>query len=131
MKFLFAAEAQANRARVCSKLSAWGIAKLADRASMDGSGYGCKTVQTATRELGHSLCTPAPASPCAVVQGTQCFWLENQSGNSCWVPAGARAPDFNSCLRADSCNGGGSASGGGCYKWSNGSTGERAPWPAR
>ena len=54
--------------------------------------------------------------------------MENTSGNYCWVPW--NGTDLDQCKRLDSCDGGDGWSGGGCYKWSDGSSGARAPWPA-
>ncbi|WP_219988860.1 hypothetical protein [Leucothrix pacifica] len=49
-------KATAQRATYCKSLQAWDIARLANGASMDGSGYQCKTRPSDTRQLGHSLC---------------------------------------------------------------------------
>lgn len=67
---------------------------------------------------------------CAVHTGTGCYWMENTSGHYCWVPAHT-ADTFEECHAMDSCDGGKGQSNGGCYKWADGSTGERARWPAR
>lgn len=62
---------------------------------------------------------------CEVFEGEGCFWMENTSGHYCWVPA---PYDFEGCFAADSCDGGLSYSGGGCYKWADGSQGQRHSW---
>jgi hypothetical protein len=54
--------------------------------------------------------------------------MENTSGNFCWVPWEGR--DIGTCKQLDSCDGGDAVSGGGCYKWSDSSSGTRAPWPS-
>ncbi len=69
-----------------------------------------------------------PPVLCEVYQGDGCYWMENTSGNFCWVPWEGR--DMGTCKRLDSCDGGGGVSGGGCYKWSDSSSGTRAPWPS-
>ncbi|OED38156.1 hypothetical protein AB833_20985 [Chromatiales bacterium (ex Bugula neritina AB1)] len=60
--------------------------------------------------------------------GTQCYWMENSSGNYCWVKSPSGVGDINSCKALDSCNGGGGASGGGCYKWAECPNCNRFPW---
>ena len=72
--------------------------------------------------------TVAPEPKCAVHELEGCYWMENTSGNYCWVPW--TDTDLAQCKRLDSCDGGDGWSGGGCYKWSDGSSGARAPWPA-
>ncbi len=42
--------------RYCAYLSTWDIARLANNASMDGRGYGCKVRPDDNRSLGASLC---------------------------------------------------------------------------
>ena len=69
---------------------------------------------------------PAP-TVCAVQKGEGCYWMENTSGAYCWVPWTDTTIDR--CWQLDSCDGGAGLSGGGCYKWSDGSSGERHPWP--
>jgi hypothetical protein len=71
---------------------------------------------------------PAPAqSPCAAYSGTGCYWMENSSGNYCWVPADW-ANTFEECFAMDSCDGGRGESGGGCYKWAESSHANRVAW---
>lgn len=65
---------------------------------------------------------------CASYEGTGCYWMENTSGNYCWIPAGWGST-IEECFGLDSCNGGLSQSGGGCYKWADGSNDDRYPWP--
>jgi hypothetical protein len=55
-------EANAQRDAICRQLGQWDIARLANGGSMDGPGYGCKTRPSDTRQLGHSLCKPSPAT---------------------------------------------------------------------
>jgi hypothetical protein len=77
------------------------------------------------------LTLPAAASAdepvCESYVGTGCYWMENTSGNYCWVPS-SWTPSFRDCFAADSCDGGLGRSGGGCYKWATGSDAPRAPW---
>lgn len=51
-----------------------------------------------------------------------CYWMENVSGRFEWVPAEVgglyRGEGYQRCFELDSCAGGKSESGGGCYKWS-------------
>ena len=58
-------------------------------------------------------------SPCQLYsfEANTCFWMENYSGNYCWVPA---ERSFTNCQASDSCSPGGGAypGPGGCYKWS-------------
>lgn len=62
-----------------------------------------------------------------VTQGTGCYWMENFSGNFCFIPAG-NASDINACFALDSCSGGLGYSGGGCYKWADCSNCTAYPW---
>lgn len=66
---------------------------------------------------------------CEVTEGEGCYWL--QADGACWVPAPpSDATTFERCRDYDSCQmGGGGESGGGCYKWSDGSNGAPQPWP--
>ena len=72
--------------------------------------------------------TDTSTEACATVDGVGCYWMENESGNSCWIAAPEGAISFEECAALDACNGGGGESGGGCYKWSDGSDGERTSW---
>lgn len=45
-----------NRDKLCNILGEWDIARLANGASMDGKGYGCKVRSDDNRGVGHSLC---------------------------------------------------------------------------
>ena len=66
---------------------------------------------------------------CDYFAGEACYWMENTDGNYCWVPAPEGDVDQETCQVLDSCSeGGGGESGGGCYKWSENSTGEGAAW---
>ncbi|MDE1460687.1 hypothetical protein [Spartinivicinus poritis] len=49
-------EVKANYTDICSMLGSWDIVRLANGASLDGPGYGCKMRANDTRKLGHSLC---------------------------------------------------------------------------
>jgi hypothetical protein len=64
---------------------------------------------------------------CTPYLGQRCYWMENTSGNSCWVPA-TGVGSFQGCYAMDSCNGGLGRSGGGCYKWADCSGCARYPW---
>ncbi len=57
---LSVADAQANASAVCAALGQWDIARLAGGGSMDGPGYNCQIRASDARQLGHSLCRPAP-----------------------------------------------------------------------
>ena len=54
-----------------------------------------------------------------------CYWMENASGRFEWVPAEIgglyRGEGYQRCFELDSCDGGKSESGGGCYKWARSS----------
>lgn len=68
-------------------------------------------------------------SPCRVYTGTQCYWMENTSGNWCYVPSTIfKAETPERCFELNSCGEGGGQSGGGCYKWSTRSDGARIPY---
>lgn len=66
-------------------------------------------------------------SKCEEYTGLRCYWMENTSGNYCWVPA-TWASDKGACYALDSCDGGLGQSGGGCYKWAAGTSAPRHPW---
>ena len=66
-------------------------------------------------------------SRCAPLTFSGCYWMENYSGNYCWVESPFRA-DFDRCFALDSCDGGLGHSGGGCYKWADCSDCEREAW---
>jgi len=65
--------------------------------------------------------------------GEGCYWMENYTGNYCFVPAEQvyhRSLTFDECRSLDSCGpGGGGTSGGGCYKWAPCSFCQEVPWP--
>jgi hypothetical protein len=78
---------------------------------------------------GHVSQAPGAApDACAVHTGTGCYWMENESGRYCWVPADL-ANTYEGCYAMDSCDGGKGESNGGCYKWADSSHAERARWP--
>jgi hypothetical protein len=84
-------------------------------------------------EAGHDARTGQPAvapgqTECPVYTGTDCYWMETDSGRYCWVPA-EWADTLEGCYAMDSCDGGMGESNGGCYKWADGSLAERARWP--
>ena len=57
------------------------------------------------------------------------YWQENETGLFCWIPAPEGKLSYEECRALDSCTeGGGDESGGGCYKWSEGSEGYFYPW---
>ena len=66
------------------------------------------------------------AAACTPYLGDQCYWMENTSGNFCWVPR--PGVSFQNCYALDSCDGGLGHSGGGCYKWAACSGCTRLPW---
>lgn len=49
-------EAVKNRSEICSTLTEWSIARLADGGSMDGPGYDCKVRGEDSRQLGNAVC---------------------------------------------------------------------------
>lgn len=49
-------EASEQRAALCPALGFWTISRLANGASIGGSGYGCTPGENDTRDLGHSVC---------------------------------------------------------------------------
>ena len=74
------------------------------------------------------FCSPgASADECKVINGTMCYWMENYTGNYCWVRSPSKV-DKQGCFGLDSCDGGLGQSGGGCYKWADCSDCERDPW---
>ena len=77
---------------------------------------------------GHVTQPGSAHDACAVHTGTGCYWMENESGRYCWVPA-QWADDYEGCYAMDSCDGGKGESNGGCYKWADSSHAERARWP--
>jgi hypothetical protein len=82
-------------------------------------------------EAGASCVDGACITPvCGPFQGTGCYWMENFSGNFCWVPSPFGFPsDISTCQFLDSCGaGGGGGSGGGCYKWATCSDCPGVPW---
>ncbi len=119
------AEFETHRAQVCAGLGQWGIVRLAGGGSADGPGYECKSRATDSRSLGGALCAAS------VDVEYSCYWLENYSGKYDWVtpPRGFYSGQGKArCQALDSCNGGGRASGGGCYKWAAGPKAPREPW---
>jgi hypothetical protein len=58
---------------------------------------------------------------CENFTGTGCYWMENTSGNFCWVYSPSGFPsDVAHCQDLDSCSpNGGHSSGGGCYRWAD------------
>ena len=68
------------------------------------------------------------AAACTPITANQCYWMENTTGNYCWVKSPVPASNIADCKQWDSCDGGAGQSGGGCYKWAECSNCERAPW---
>jgi hypothetical protein len=90
----------------------------------------CKAQPTckAKKKPCHRPCCPeAKPKKCEKQKGLGCYWMENTSGNFCWVKA-EWAPTFEACFAADSCEGGLGHSGGGCYKWASCSDCKGKPW---
>ncbi|ANK79523.1 MAG: hypothetical protein TEF_00990 [Rhizobiales bacterium NRL2] len=78
---------------------------------------------------GMAVWTLKVYSACRVYTGTQCYWMENTSGNWCYVPSTIfKAETPKRCFELNSCGEGGGQSGGGCYKWSDSSDGARIPY---
>ena len=118
-------EFESQRMHVCRRFGQWDIVRLAQNASADGIGYQCKSRSGDARVLGASLCV-GPTD----LEST-CYWMENYSGQYRWVtpPSGFYNGQGKArCQALDSCNGGGGASGGGCYKWSTGPEAPRQAW---
>jgi hypothetical protein len=63
---------------------------------------------------------------CAIDTREGCYWMENTTGSYCWVYW--EDTTIARCWQLDSCDGGASMSGGGCYKWADGAHSERTPW---
>ncbi|MEQ8457915.1 MAG: hypothetical protein RLO52_36455 [Sandaracinaceae bacterium] len=89
----------------------------------------CVSWLAACSSDGGSADADASAGTCEVTEGEACYWLSDD-GRACWVPAPPPdATTFERCRDYDSCReGGGEESGGGCYKWSDGSEGAPEPW---
>lgn len=68
------------------------------------------------------------AEDCETVEGVGCYWMENETGNNCWVAAPEGELSYDECKALDSCDAGGGGESGGCYKWSDGSDGEKTAW---
>ena len=87
-----------------------------------------ETQHTDSPKPSVEVATAATTTPptCEVFEQQGCYWMENTSGNDCWVPVDGT--DAITCQYLDSCSGGEGYSGGGCYKWSEGSKGTRSPW---
>lgn len=65
---------------------------------------------------------------CKTYEEEGCYWMENYDERSCWIPAEG-VTTFDECKALDSCSeGGGGQSGGGCYKWADGSEGDGQIW---
>lgn len=77
------------------------------------------------RSTEADLVTPGEGDTCAVYEATGCYWMENYTGRYCWIPV---ARSEVQCYRLDSCSGGLGWSGGGCYKWADGSEEPGYPW---
>ena len=56
------AEYHAKNSGLCSRLPYWGIVRIADGGSMDGSGYGCKIRRHNSRVLNESICIDSDLS---------------------------------------------------------------------
>jgi hypothetical protein len=68
-----------------------------------------------------------PNPYCQPFHGQGCYWMENQSGFYCWVPA-TWSPSFAQCYQNDSCYSDHAYPGGGCYKWADCSDCDRYLW---
>jgi hypothetical protein len=104
-----------------SAIGACGVTGYEDAAAGSGEGQADSLEGMPSAESREALAS------CTPYLGAQCYWMENKSGNYCWVPA-TWASSFQDCYAQDSCNGGLSHSGGGCYKWADCSGCNRYPW---
>jgi hypothetical protein len=116
-------------ARTCNPAPGDGLYTLhASLTKADGSLY---TVSGISDGAGINVQVQSQAVGQRYV-GLGCYWMENYSGNYCWVPApgwiGASGT-IQDCKMLDSCSGGGGMSAGGCYKWANASDAPAFPWP--
>lgn len=102
-------------------LSTLSVIALSAAASASPPPPSCPPVRTV------AAANPVAAPVCESYVGTGCYWMENTSGNYCWVPS-PWTPSFQDCFAADSCDGGLGQSGGGCYKWAAGSDAPRTSW---
>ena len=59
-------EVKKDAKAACAALEQWDIVRLANGASLSGSGYQCGVKENDTRKLGHALCVKAPELPKAV-----------------------------------------------------------------
>jgi hypothetical protein len=57
-----------------------------------------------------------------------CYWMENYSGNYCWLPR-EDVTSVEQCFALDSCSGGQGLSLGGCYQWSDCADCAPYEWP--
>lgn len=71
-------EVKKDAKAACAALAEWDIARLANGASLSGSGYQCGVKESDTRKLGHALCAKAPELSKAV--GTF-IWSVNDKSN--------------------------------------------------
>ncbi|MEM7156786.1 MAG: hypothetical protein AAF799_28310 [Myxococcota bacterium] len=104
-----------------------------DAATDDGATDDAATDDTATDDTSADDSTGEEASTgevvCEEYAEVGCYWQENETGLFCWVPAPEGKLSYEECRALDSCTeGGGDESGGGCYKWSEGSEGYFYPW---
>jgi hypothetical protein len=84
------------------------------------------TAAPASSAPSTTLTTPSGSTPsgATLVGGGKCQWLSNVPGTG-WVD---NSHDQSNCKNLDSCqSGGGRASGGGCYRWLDGS-GKEVTW---
>jgi MYXO-CTERM domain-containing protein len=111
---------------VLSAFTACGGEEIVEKPMSGAKGAGAAPPSSAGDAGNAGDAGDAGAGSCARYMGTGCYWMENTSGNYCWVPA-PWASSFYQCYVLDSCSGLGE-SGGGCYKWADRSDGDGYPW---
>jgi hypothetical protein len=91
----------------------------------DSLGLASSTPSIESRSDPRWASEPLADGPCTFYAGVGCYWMENSTGNYCWIPAGKNQ---RACFELDSCGGGLGRSGGGCYKWSATSASPGIAW---
>ncbi len=101
--------------------------RLDDGASMVAVAGSCTRSAESPETLANVLCVAPPQKT------HRCYWMETHSGQYRWQTFSPRlfvANGRQACRALDSCDGGHSRSGGGCYKWATSPDAPRVPWDA-